>query len=194
MTWDEVASTWDEGVAQRGYADAAYESLQRHLLSFKLTFAGAHVCDFGCGTGLLTEKIVGECGKIDAVDSSAAMLQVLKAKVGSNGWRNVSALAKVPLEGPEYDFVLCSSVCGFLDDYTVTVRQLVQRMRPGGLFAQWDWELNPKADDPTGLSRDAIVTCLEGAGLERVCVDTAFTITAEDRTMSPLLGIGRKPE
>ena len=45
-----------------------------------------------------------------------------------------------------------------------------------------------------GLSRRRVRECLEGAGLEVLSVDTAFTIAIEQQSMSPLLGAGKKPD
>jgi len=79
--WDEVAAEWDDGPAARAYAEAAFDSLLAALADRGATLAGSRVCDFGCGTGLLTEKLVDAVKSVDAVDTSSAMLEVLGAKV-----------------------------------------------------------------------------------------------------------------
>jgi len=89
--------------------------------------------------------------------------------------------------------VLCSSVCGFLDDYPATLRRLVALLRPGGLFVQWDWERDDTEGEPGGLSRAEIGEALTAAGLAAVSVDTAFETEADGHVMKPLIGIGAKP-
>lgn len=150
------------------------------------------MCDFGCGTGLLTERLAVHCAAIDAVDTSVAMLEVLKAKIVRRQWHHVRPVADLPDPGGAYDLVLCSSVCAFLDDYAGTVRALALRLRPGALFVQWDWEKNPDDKEPFGLSRDEIRRCLEGAGLEVLSVDTGFSVGFEGETMAPLMAVARK--
>jgi len=84
-------------------------------------------------------------------------------------------------------------VCAFVDDYPVFVRQRAASVAPGGLFVQWDWELDPASDEPFGLTRDAIVQALGDAGLVSVSVDAGFEVSADDQAMKPLMGTGRKP-
>lgn len=194
MSWDDEAATWDEGVLQRAYAAAAFESLQEKALGRAgLAIPGARICDFGCGTGLLTERLADLAAHIDGVDISTGMLAVLDAKASRNGWQHVHTHRAVPPGGAPYDLVVCSSVCAFLEDYPGAVRTLVQRLRPGGLFVQWDWELDPTEAEPMGLSRAQIRAALDAAGLQQVVVDTGFEVTVEGRTMRPLMGSGQTP-
>jgi len=154
--WAEVAAEWDEGPAARAYAAAAFDSLAAVLGDRGMTLAGSKVCDFGCGTGLLTQKLVDAVQSIDAVDTSSAMLEVLDAKVVAGGWLHVRLGREIPSEVGVHDLVLCSSVCSFLDDYPATLRRLAALLRPGGLFIQWDWERDETEGDPGGLSRAEI--------------------------------------
>lgn len=193
MEWDEYAADWDGTVAVQEYALAALGSLEELAAATDFVLAGARVCDFGCGTGLLLERLAERCAHIDAVDSSPAMLDVLRAKIERHGWTHVRLSEEVPQTGEPYDLVVCSSVCAFLDDYMGAVRRLVSRLRAGGLFVQWDWELDPDEAEPFGLSRDSIRAALAAAGLVDIEVATAFTIEVEGETMRPLVGSGRMP-
>jgi predicted TPR repeat methyltransferase len=190
MSWDESAADWDDGVATRAYAVAAFESLQAIAERFSVALTGARVCDFGCGTGLLTEKLVDQAGHIDSVDSSPAMLDVLRGKVAKMGWSHVELHDTIPVEVAPFDLIVCSSVCAFLDDYPGTVATMAGRLRAGGLFVQWDWE--GEDDSPFGMMADSINSCLTGAGLVVQTVERAFTVTADGQTMSPLVGVARK--
>lgn len=192
MNWDEHAGTWDEGGAQRAYAQHAFEALERVLARAGESMEEARVCDFGCGTGLLTERLAGQARWIDAVDNSPAMLAVLEAKALERGWSQVQLHTKLESASGPYDLIVCSSVCGFLDDYPGTVAQMAQRLRPGGLFVQWDWELDPASENGMGLSRQEITACLEAAGLEVLVVETAFSIEIKRHMMRPLMGAGRR--
>lgn len=199
MTWDERADGWDENAAVRAYSDGAYSSLLRLEEAGLLKLDGARVLDFGCGTGLLTEKLSPLAEGVVALDTSIAMIQVLKNKVATLGLTNVEPIAK-PLEGAmsanpslfetPFDLITCSSVCAFLEDYPATVLTLSQLLRPGGAFVQWDWELDPDSDEPFGLTRSQIEAALDAAGLTNRIVDVAFDVEFEGEHMRPLLGFG----
>ena len=204
--WGVVAATWDDSTEVRAYAAAAFESLGSVLARNGLELAGARTCDFGCGTGLLTELLVAAGARVDAVDSSPKMLEVLREKVVERrlaGVRTAHSLDELDvLEGDAergFDVIVCSSVLGFVPDYPATVVALTTRLRTGGLLVQWDWERHAGADDAldaddqdaVGLTRQEIVEALAGAGLVDVMVDTAFELGVGDDATRPLIGVGR---
>ena len=189
--WDSYAARWDD-TATRAYAAAAYDSLVDATTRRGLSLAGATVCDFGCGTGLLTERLADVVGWVDAVDTSAAMLEQLTAKIERRGLTNVRATTTLPRSHGTFDLVVCSSVLGFVDDYAATVHQLGELLGPGGLFVQWDWERRDDDPEPHGLGRDEIRIALTAAGLDRVEVDTALEVVVDGMAMRPLMGVGQK--
>ncbi len=190
--WDDYADGWDDDPAARAYAAAAFGSLESLLGEFGLTFEGLRVCDFGAGTGLLTERLVERGASVDAIDSSAAMLAVLEAKATDRDWTTVRTMPVLDERAGSYDLIVCSSVCGFLDDYPGTVASLVATLRGGGVFVQWDWEADPASGDDDGLTRAAIESALAGASLEAVRTGVGFEIEFEGHTMAPLMGSGRR--
>ena len=188
--WDDHAEGWDEQEGAREYAAAAFESLETLLVAHGESLHGASVLDFGCGTGLLTERLAPLSNSVTAVDTSAAMLDILRAKVASTGWTNVEVRADVPTAAGHFDLVVCSSVCSFLPDYPATARELVALLRPGGVFVQWDWELDESEEDSHGFTPAQITEALTAAGLSSVSVDVAFRIPYRDMEMAPLMGSG----
>ena len=80
-SWGEQAPTWDTNPAVVAYADAAFASLGDRIRP------GMRVLDFGCGTGLLTERIAPHVAEVMAVDASPAMIEVLTAKRLPNFYR-----------------------------------------------------------------------------------------------------------
>ncbi len=175
------------------YADAAWASLRAAVP----VRSDARVLDFGCGTGLLTERLAPHVKEIVAVDASPAMVEVLTAKgldnvrAGVAGWTPETLSNDELADGP-FDLVVCSSVCAFLDDYPGTVAMLAQRIAVEGYFVQWDWELDPTADEPFGLTAERIKSALEDAGLQVVSVGTGFDVPIEAQHMRPLMGIGKR--
>jgi len=191
--WAEYAAGWDDDEAARAYASAAFESLIVALAAHDVDLQGLTVCDFGCGTGLLTERLAATARSVDAVDTSPAMLARLAAKVDRGAMVNVHPSSALPTSTESHDLVVCSSVLGFVDDHPGTVRSLARLLRPSGLLMQWDWEADPTDDDPHGLTRAEIREALTDAGLTAVEVDVAFEVSVEGETMRPLMGIGRRP-
>ena len=62
-SWDQYAAEWDTNPAVILYAQKAYETL-----TGVVDPVGLDVLDFGCGTGLLTEKIAAVANRIVALD------------------------------------------------------------------------------------------------------------------------------
>ena len=199
MTWDEHADGWDENPAVRAYSEAAFASLVRLDEDGRLNLDGARILDFGCGTGLLGERLSKRAKVVVAIDTSVEMIHVLKDKMKKRGLDNVRGIAK-PIDAAmaadaslfeePFDIVTCSSVCAFLEDYPSMARTLSQLLRPGGAFVQWDWELDPTSDEPFGLTRSQIEEALNTVGLRDVLVDVAFDVEFEGERMRPLLGFG----
>ena len=202
MSWDSYADDWDEDKGARAYAQAAFQCLTRLCTERSVHLDGARACDFGCGTGLLTEKLAPVCASVIAVDTSHRMIDRLRHKRDRLGLTNVhtttdaiedAAQHNRALFGTPFDLVVCSSVCVFLDDYAGTVSTLVRLLRPGGLFIQWDWELDPHADEPFGLTRKQVRATLSGSGLEAIQVTGAFEVQMGEKTVRPLVGVGQAP-
>ena len=202
MSWDSYADDWDEDEGARAYSQAAFERLTRLCAERSVRLVGARTCDFGCGTGLLTEKLAPGCAAVVAIDTSAQMIDRLRRKVERLGLTNVQTTTEAvgqavdhdaTLFGDQFDLVVCSSVCAFLDDYPGTVNTLVQLLKPGGLFVQWDWELDPDAQEPFGLTREQVKATLLSSGLEAIQVTTAFEVSIGDKTVRPLMGVGQAP-
>lgn len=191
--WGERAATWDRDPAVVAYADAAWAS----LLAAVPVGSEARVLDFGCGTGLLTERLAPRVRDVVAVDASRAMVEVLARKAlpnvrfGVAEWTPETICDDELAAGP-FDLVACSSVCAFLDDYPGAVAMLADRLAPKGYFVQWDWELDPTAVEPFGLTSEGITRALVRAGLEVVSVRIGFDLASEGQRMRPLMGIGRR--
>jgi len=190
--WGEYADDWDDDEGARIYARSAHEYLLAVAGRRGLSLDRARVCDFGAGTGLLTELIADRVAQVDAVDTSAGMLAQLGAKIDRRGWNHVTASAAIPAGVGEYDLVVCSSVLSFVDDLDATVAELAALLRPGGVFVHWDWERidDDGHDDGHGLTRAEAADALRSAGLLDVVVEPAFRFQVEGELVWPLAGVG----
>ncbi|MCH9815450.1 MAG: class I SAM-dependent methyltransferase, partial [Actinomycetia bacterium] len=141
---------------------------------------------------LLTEQLVSSGAAVDALDTSPAMREVVRAKIEAQHWSAVELAGHLEDLHPQrrYDLIVCSSVCSFLPDYPGEVERLVGGLRPGGVFVQWDWERTAGGD--SGLSRDEVRETLRRACLTDVHVGTAFEIAMGGQPARPLIGWGQK--
>ena len=161
--WDEMAGEWDDLAA--GYARGLYSLLWETvgIDPVLLSVSTTRVIDFGCGTGLLTEKLRTVCAQVLAIDASTRMMQVVKEKIRSSEWENVQAVTAVlgqPEDGDATnttdaaatrqilsdwrgtaDLVVASSVMSFIpeSDMEATMQAIARLLKPGGIFCHSDW-------------------------------------------------------
>jgi SAM-dependent methyltransferase len=164
--WEAMAGEWDDMAS--GYANGFYKLLWQTTGldpsdSNGTTPAIGTVLDFGCGTGILADKLRLVSKKVVALDASPAMIAILQEKIKSMEWENVDAAVAVlatadddtkaattrrTLEGLEgtVDLIVASSVMSFVPeaDLEATMRGLGRLLKPGGLFCHSDW---PKSQE-----------------------------------------------
>lgn len=187
-SWDDYADGWDANSDVIAYAKKAFDS----LCQFKSP-QGLKVLDFGCGTGLLTEKIAREASSVVAVDTSAKMIDVLKGKNIANVHPiaceiSTHSVNENPIFESGFDLIVASSVCAFVADYQKTLSDLKLLLNEGGTFIQWDWKRGNEEDD-FGFSKDIITDAYLNVGLNPVSVTEAFSFTSEKGCMQVLMGI-----
>lgn len=191
--WGELAKDWDNADTQL-YADRAFDSWSRRIAPLISNLSDSRVLDFGCGTGLLTEKLAPICGHIVAVDTSGRMIEVLQTKVVDGHIGNVTSLVTAvdscavrnhPELSEKFDFIAASSVCGFLPDYDSTLRVLSSLLRLGGIFAQWDWL--------SEMPIERIRAAFEASQLASVSIEEVFEMRMKDESMPVVLGIAYRP-
>ena len=193
--WDDYAKDWDRDAQPRHFSEQAFVSLNSHVNLSEEHCENARILDFGCGTGLLTEKLAPLAKEVIAVDTSPKMLEALREKAIPNvtvvcADLDVPAVRRAAAWLNGLDLIVASSVCGFLPDYEGTVRNLCRALRSGGHFVQWDW-LASAVDDEYGLPPERIVSALKKAGLQDVSVKEAFAISNDRASLPVLMGAGR---
>lgn len=73
--WDEYAVDWDKDPATAVFAQSVFDQLTQLV-----NLNGTRVLDFGCGTGLLSQKISPLTKEIIALDISEGMIEELDKK------------------------------------------------------------------------------------------------------------------
>ncbi|MEH6580030.1 MAG: class I SAM-dependent methyltransferase [Amphritea sp.] len=182
---------WDSNADTVRYASKAYDTLCEILNP-----EGLNILDFGCGTGLLTERLAPAASRIVGLDASEKMISVLNRKQLGN----IDALAveltqetiqSNPSLQRQFDLIVASSVCSFLPDYESTLQLLKTLLKPKGVFVQWDW-LNTGGASGFGLSKEAVESAFVNAGLEVASITQAFTLESKQGSMPVLMGVAKK--
>jgi len=190
-SWDDYAEDWDSNPDVVKYAELAHESLLE-----KIDPSGKVVLDFGCGTGLLTEKLATQAKTIVGLDSAQKMIDAVNQKGISNISTVAAELTKAsigqsPLEENAFNLITASSVCSFLPDYQGTLFLLASLLKPEGYFVQWDWQATEEYPD-FGFNADQIQSAYAKAGLTLISVETAFTLYTEKGDMDVIMAVGQK--
>ncbi len=79
-SWNDHAECWGDNADVNLYADRAFTSLVAQIDIVNANRKSKRVLDFGCGTGLLAERVAPYVHELVAVDTSEKMIAVLKSK------------------------------------------------------------------------------------------------------------------
>ena len=189
-SWDDSADEWDTNTDVISYSERAYKSLVQDI-----NIKGKNILDFGCGTGLLTEKLSMLANSVVAIDTSPKMIAVLQSKNLSN----VSTLSEPltldliksdPIFINKFNIVVASSVFSFLPNYESTLKLLKSILVTDGLLVQWDW-LSSVSDPDFWLSEVTIENALNDTGFKQIVLTTPFSLTFEKGNMPVVMGVAK---
>lgn len=189
-SWDEYAAGWDSNEAVIAYADNAYLALKNTV-----ELEGCRILDFGCGTGLLTERLSNTASSVVALDPSQKMISVLENK----RLKNVATIASEldqnlindnSLLSPKFDLVVASSALAFVPDYAKALKLLKQLLNKGGCLVQWDW-LKGERDQGYGFTEQQIKSALTEAGFSECSTSVPFSLQSDGNALDVLMGVAR---
>lgn len=189
-SWDDYAENWDDNESVISYSQKAYNSLLNIV-----DINGLSVLDFGCGTGLLTEKISKKAKCIVALDSSEKMISVLNSK----GLKNVATIKNELTQSlidtdsnlsEGFDLIVASSALAFVTDYHETLRLLKTLLRSGGVLVQWDW-FKDNDTSGAGFEKAMIETEMRKVGFSECLTTIPFEMANSDGAMKVIMGIGK---
>ena len=189
-SWDDYAEGWDSDDDVISYSDKAFSALCKVVNP-----EGLLILDFGCGTGLLTERMAITADRIVAVDPSEKMISVLENKQLSNVETLITLLSEETIKTHalfrlKYDLIVASSVCSFLPDYEGTIRLLKTLLKSNGIFVQWDW-LKSDEDNNSGFNKERIESAYQQAGLKKFSIAEAFSLESKEGLMKVIIGVAR---
>ena len=189
-SWDDYAEEWDTDADTMSYSEKAFESLIKEI-----NIEGKTILDFGCGTGLLTEKLSPLASSIVAIDTSSKMISTLQSKK----LPNVTSLSE-PLTTEliknnsafinKFNIVVASSVFSFLPNYDSILNLLKSLLVTDGLLIQWDWQ-SPDSKPEYGLSETTIKQSLNNAGFKQVAITKPFSLSTEKGNTPVVMGVAK---
>ncbi len=102
---------------------------------------GQVILDFGCGEGHYTipaARVVGEKGKIYAIDRDEDVLDELVQLIKKNNIKNIEVIkneSKITLENNSVDFLLCYDVIHYLKNRKIIYSEFYRVLKPKGVFS-----------------------------------------------------------
>ena len=140
--FDSQAREWDARYQSRTYRERRellLKIITRELLRIDGPRREIDVLDFGCGGGVLLKDLVQLGIRVTGVDSSSAMIEKVRARVGQNSnLVNLELLLSSSGEGAyearQYDIVVCTSVLEFVPEMESVLARLCSVVREGGIL------------------------------------------------------------
>lgn len=181
--FEEGAASWDENAGRVLAGQRVAEAvLARVPVTSQMT-----VVDYGCGTGLVTLVLQPHVGTVVGMDSSPAMLSVLRKKADAAKLTGVDTiLVDLQTDGvPDVraDLVVSAMTLHHVQDVASVVGKLAQMLTPGGWLCLVDLDVEDGTfhPDPTGvfhhgIDRQWLVAELRNLGFCEVRAETANTI------------------
>jgi len=118
-----------------------FRPLTERMLQVAGICGGMHVLDVGCGVGdvsFLVAALVGPEGSVVGVDLDTAAIKVAEERRTAQGVTNVEfrqSDARSVDSGRLFDAAVGRFVLMFVSDPTAALRQIAERVRPGGIVA-----------------------------------------------------------
>lgn len=200
-SFDDRAATWDDDPEKRTRATAVAD-LIRQVTG---PDPDARVLEYGAGTGLLSEALVGHVGPITLADPSRGMRQVLADKVSAGIFPGATRiwdvdLSTAPPPAEEFDLVVSLMALHHIPDVPAVLRACVALLAPGGRVCLSDlvaedgsFHDSPDADVHHGFGTDALAEQLRQAGLVSVDVRHAYDVIKDGRTYPLFLATAVRP-
>lgn len=191
-SFEAAAAHWDEKPKRVRLAEDIAEAVKKQVpLDEKMD-----ILDFGCGTGLLGLALQPLVRSVTGVDSSPAMLEILRQKVTSMGIDNVDTRLLDIDEGDvltgKYDLVVSAMTLHHVPDIDRLLKQFCRVLKPGGrlALADLDEEGGRFHEDNHGVfhfgfDRQALCRQLADTGFFDVRAQTAAIVTKTEPGSPP---------
>src|SRR5271166_1993459 len=137
--WDDSAEGW-----KRWWPtfERAAQTVNDRLVALAAVHAGDRVLDIATGSGepaLTAARVVGQAGRVVAVDMSPGMLAIARERIDAAGLKNVelveSDAESLRLDPHSFDAALCRWGLMFMPDLDGLTRAIHRALKPRAKFA-----------------------------------------------------------
>jgi SAM-dependent methyltransferase len=100
--------------------------------------------DVGCGNGAFTETIIAHCSpaEVHGVDPSEAQVAYARSRDDGKGAHfHIGDALSLPFDDGRFDVAAMALVISFVPDAARAVSEMVRVVRPGGLVANYMWDI-----------------------------------------------------
>ena len=143
--FDEQAPIYDEGM-QGDHARALYPCILEEARRAMEGIPVPSVLDVGCGTGMLSERLLGafpSC-RLTSVDLSPAMVERARARLAGRAEVREADAERLPFHDGAFDLVVCNDSFHHYPDPDRAAFQMWRVLRKGGALVLGDvWQPAP---------------------------------------------------
>ncbi|WP_445154487.1 class I SAM-dependent methyltransferase [Arthrobacter sp. Hor0625] len=128
--YDEFAESYS-AENESSLLNAFYE--RPAMIALAGDVAGRRILDAGCGSGPLTAALGAGGAVMTGFDSSPAMLELARRRLGAAADLHLADLGKpLPFADGSFDDVVASLVLHYLEDWSAPLAELRRVLKPGG--------------------------------------------------------------
>ena len=139
----EPEASWAVGSAYEPYMGRWSRLVAREFLARLGVAGGAAWLDVGCGTGALSQTVLGmaDPAAVVGIDPSLGYVGYARARLAGDRARLLVADARrLPVAGDRFDAVVSGLVLNFVPDPARAVREMTRVARAGGRVAAYVWD------------------------------------------------------
>jgi SAM-dependent methyltransferase len=133
FNYDSVADDYATKVDNAPY-NALYE--RPAMMALLPDLNGLRILDAGCGSGWYASQLLARGATVDAIDSSAGMVEHARRRLSAEKPRLTIQVAdlstRLPFDDSTFDGALSPLVLHYMSDWRPALREIHRVLRPGG--------------------------------------------------------------
>lgn len=143
MTQLDRQAVWANGIALEAYVGRWSRQVAREFLAWLSVRADRRWLDIGCGTGALSETILGKAAPsfVCGIDPSEAYITFVRENLQDvRAHFEVGDAQLLPIETEAFDAAVSGLVLNFVPNPQRALAEMARVTRPGGVVAGYVWD------------------------------------------------------